>query len=825
MIVSVRIPTVSQISGQVRIETSNPFKVHINNLKPSVASSVLTTVSIWSPVVASGLKVVASAKLCTPVSAKLEIDLQSRQPSLRLSMEPQQKPVEWVKLETRPMTFTRQYRFPLTAYPAAQYKTIVNEEWNRVQNVREIQIVRKTEQIIEKVFGERIRIEGMWHRTPVNAPTYLPVCPFSGPNHFTIRSEPSEQLPKEWVLKVSGKMSQNAEQKIRSEPFEMEEEQLNIENYESDKAYEATIKTELYTQGSSQERKAEMETRISFSPNLRVLKAQNEIQVSPIPQLTQQKVKLCSSGSIQYPQAPQSFSELRGKSVVAQLKSTWGQGSCQEENKVEIKMAAKHTQKQQQELDQEPEYRAYSNQEECESRPERCSPVELEQAMKRAQELLEYTMEAKYNNVHPALKNATAKLFRSLKALYYWNTNEINFDVQNPRNTIRAQLTIDSRTRQFFNLTVKTPVENVTMTDVKLPVALYYPVSIRRSQSEIESSADLLENAIQGALPECRISSQRLQTFDRVSVRAPLSDCWTLLAKDCDSESEPTHAVLIKKIAQNSEQKAIKILSPEHTIVITPESASYDSLSVKVNGQKVSQEELPRNQHVQIKKDGQQIRVTLPKAGIRVHFDGYSAKVQMSPAMVGRQCGICGHYDGESQDEFRTPQNELVDDVRSFIQANTVKEGNCQFPQQLADIDSSSEELSYQPRWEQNSEEQNADSDEEQKSASASSEEEDREASVSPVQRLVTEEEGGKICISAEKVPRCPRDSVPQEWEEESRKVALKCLPRSHPEAHRFLNIARQQRQIPQEMQEELEKREASYTTEVSVPKRCQRQY
>jgi HEAT repeat protein len=829
IIVNIRVPTVSQISGQVRIETRNPFKLHLNNMKPSMAASVFTVVSVWTPIVSSGVKIIATAKVCTPVSAKVELDINARQPQLRLSVEPEAKSVEYIKIETRPMTWTRKYSFPLTAYPEAEYKTIVGEEWNRVMNVRDQSVVRKTEEIIQKVTGQRVRVEGTWHRTPVSAPKYLPVCPFSGPNHISIRSEASNEQPKEFVLQIAAEIKKGqAQDKIRSERFQMDSQEE--ESQEEQQAYETIIKSELFTKGAQKERKAEMETRISFSPSLRILQAESELQVSPIPELSQRKFKLCSRASVQYPRSAQSFSQLEGKRVVAQMKTTWGADNCQEENKVEIKMNAQHSQKQQEMWESEPEFSYWRREQDQEQNLEQYSPIQKQEALRKAQQLFQYNLEAKYSNIHPALKNATAKVFKAIKNYYYWNTQEINFDLENPANTIRAQMTIDPRNRQFFNLTVKTPVENVTMTDAKLPIQLLYPVSIRKVQSEIESQADFVENVMSPMLANCRLSSQRLQTFDQVSIRAPLSDCWTLLSKDCDNEAQPSYAVLVKKTSAESEQKAVKIITPQQTVQITPSGSRYGALKIKVNGKEISEEELPhREQQIQIEKseEEQMVKVALKEAGVRVQFDGYSVKVQMSPALQARQCGICGHYDNEVEDELRTPQNEIASDARRFIQAHTLKGEQCQFPENLQDIDSSSEELSWEPRWEQDGSRQDsqADSDEQDKSASASSEEWDREESVRPVQRHVVEEEGSKICVSSQKVPRCPRNAFPQQYEAEKRQVVFRCISRSHPQAHRILKIAREESQLPQWVEDEMKQQEEeAYTSDYSIPKRCSRQ-
>lgn len=43
---------------------------------------------------------------------------------------------------------------------------------------------------------------------------------------------------------------------------------------------------------------------------------------------------------------------------------------------------------------------------------------------------------------------------------------------------------------------------------------------------------------------------------------------------------------------------------------------------------------------------------------IVVRFDGYKAKIELGMEYKNQQCGICGHFDGETKGEFRMPDNE-----------------------------------------------------------------------------------------------------------------------------------------------------------------------
>jgi len=46
------------------------------------------------------------------------------------------------------------------------------------------------------------------------------------------------------------------------------------------------------------------------------------------------------------------------------------------------------------------------------------------------------------------------------------------------------------------------------------------------------------------------------------------------------------------------------------------------------------------------------VKVCLPEQQVKVYFDGHSVNVKMqTPAYMGRQCGICGNMDSDSNPE------------------------------------------------------------------------------------------------------------------------------------------------------------------------------
>lgn len=83
---------------------------------------------------------------------------------------------------------------------------------------------------------------------------------------------------------------------------------------------------------------------------------------------------------------------------------------------------------------------------------------------------------------------------------------------------------------------------------------------------------------------QCKANERRVKTFDGVAYHAPASECWTVLAKDCSSDS--TFAVLMKK---SEKQLRVKIVTQESTIELSRKTDN-ERVEVKIDGQQVKDE-------------------------------------------------------------------------------------------------------------------------------------------------------------------------------------------------------------------------------------------
>jgi hypothetical protein len=321
--------------------------------------------------------------------------------------------------------------------------------------------------------------------------------------------------------------------------------------------------------------------------------------------------------------------------------------------------------------------------------------------------------------VHPYAQNITGKFYRYLKHAFYWQADVNQIRVRNEDNTVRAKLTVEPLTHRFLNLTIRSPSETTKFTDIESKMPLPVPNSKTSFSSRFPTSNPFTryltgESRIYET-PICKVSSRQLETFDGVKYRAPITTCYSVLAKDCGNSETSKFAVLMKKLSPESEEKKVKILTKLHRIEIEPTGPSSQELKVIINGQQVlttstspssylnyndkleresssteSSEfndnsyetdsttlyEVTEHKHVvvRIQKVGSYVKCVLPEAGVRVYFDGYSCNVKMSQLYKSSQCGLCGQYDMETSNEFETagrkPSASLSHFFTSYLLTN-----------------------------------------------------------------------------------------------------------------------------------------------------------
>jgi hypothetical protein len=850
-----KMPTIASITGQVKLQMEpkdqiKRVKLHLT-IRPTVAAVKVVKVEAWTPIVNTGLKIVESVQVNLPVDTEIEIDTDKQSTEqLKIVVKTPKQMTRIVSLQSRPITYTRTWSKPVKTYPETEEKTIQGEEWDRVNTF--------DKEVGENALGLRMRVQGQWHRTPAKALAGTPRGPFAGNNHLQFYVAPGHQAPEAFVIKADAKLFERVEDRELTPEmdkfYETEEEQRFFKterdqereqepkrsfdkfdqyakSFRAQNPTQHQLNIKVETRGSPVQRKAQLALKTECSEEMRFCKWQLEIVRSPVPAGRYQESQpwtFQAKGQTLYPQMPRSLKELEelteeNQECTTKIDAEWGPQSRKDQF-VYVKIQATRSQKQI-ELQRRSLYQqVYDEQRE---QTDVFSPVQQYEQLLKAATLTQYKVQAEYN-VNAFVRNVTNKAFRMLQHYQLWNTEVAQVEVRNPEGRIHAHITVDPRNLQYVNVTVRMPNENVTITDMALPISIQ-PLNLCRGKSPVRSLTQLLKS-VTGRLTnqqnKCVVSSDRVQTFDEVKYRAPLTTCYSVLAKDCSGyDEQPKFVVMMKKLSQETEGKKVKIITQENVIELEAKQQRYESemetpVRVTINGKTVELDQtqtLRDHGHVvlRVEQQGMYVKVDLPEVDVQVYFDGFAATVKVSQMYRNAQCGLCGHFDGEQNDEFRTADNELTTDVEKFHRSFFHQDEECEINERVVDDE---KEYEYQPFvWEHEDEQEQYRRNDEER------DDEERQYLVKdkfeqrvqrPRQLTKVIESAHEICFSTKPVPECPSTTYATKFEEE-KKVSFACLPRSDPEAHTLYRIASQDKIV------QTEQLKASFVETVLIPQEC----
>jgi hypothetical protein len=857
---SFTIPTVAKLTGEIRT-TDNKLML---NLRPSMATTMVAKIEAWCPIVNSGLKVLKQAKVYCPIECDMEFDRDNRG-TLKLTYKPQDQKYDLLKITTRPVTYTRQWPKTLTQWEEPKEKTIVREEWNRVQKF--------DEDFGEKSLGVNFRLHGYWHRIPFKSVPGTPCSTLSGPNKLRLTVEPGYQMPEKVVVKMSGDFWRSVEDvdsmtpsfesfyksQMERDYFDTEDDYESYYNskldnlpeifkskstnpvkkmsqfyksYSAKKPMKTSLKVDIETQGSSIKRRCTIESQLKCGQKMRYCQFLMNVERTPIPERESEPWKFLLKSETLYPDTPYTISDVLGKKVICNVEAKWGPSSQPERRFCNVRIQGQHSKKHMDLILNNKKYRmclSTNMREECKRM---FSPVSQYEDILKASSLNKFKIDVDYD-LPVWMINATNKLYRTLKHKYFWQTDVNQINVRNPEKKIRCSLTLDPTSFQYLNVTVKTPEETCRIMDIPLPIPVR-PMNIKRHSSPVKSLPEMWTSlSSEYSMPMCKVNSERIETFDGVRYRVPFTDCYSVLAKDCSDE--PRFAVLIKKRSGSTEQKKLKIVTESHKIVINKRENVEDRFQVTVNGDEYTPTELEpivENGRVVLRceKVGSYLKITLPVAGIKVYFDGYAANIKMSRKYQNVQCGLCGHFDNEPDNEFLSADmNDLFDDLkgfhRSYLHTDDTNE-NCQVDDSVFNnMDN------YKYKWDDFDREQQRDSfyrmnnyvdyDQDRDSQESDNQEIDfgyllnDNVEQRPIDRTKVIEHGHELCFSKVPVPKCPRHTYPLTYEQ-PKKVVYCCLPRDDPQAEVYYRQSRRHRVV-----QEVSDLPSSFTETELIPESC----
>lgn len=799
LVMTAKMPTVAHITGQVKFELEPKNSERFTGLrvqlkaKPQIASTHVTRLEVLIPVGTVGIKLLQGGHLHTPIDAEIEFNWDKKM-EIKTNFKTPEDRKHIVHIMSRPVVFVREWPKEARQYPEAREVTVQlsnskfpNHEFERVY--------------FEKT-GLKMIVSGNYRR-PFEA-----LSAFGAENTMDIVIEPVEDAPKEIAtrLYVSAfeqteveeprllnqfydKQSEVFETEINTdyeqesrEPERRSEFQNQLRQVKKSKAYKHKIQMKVWTVGGAKEQEAEVEIRGNCDEQMRYCRVNMDIHRSPVEGESRQW-QMKSTAEWIYPQQPSSLKgmmEQPHREWTCVCHSKWG---SDEQNTVNLRIQG----------EQSPEQKIWMKRFDREQ-----NSLTQEQKLQEAAKLNQYKVDAEYQLTSEG-KYWMENIYSLFKSYNLFSTDVL--PKQNPAGRVQVKLTVEPATRQLCNLTVTTPTEQMSLRNVQMPFQLP-TANIRSSFGRIKSVRHIVKAAERQSRPECVVKTKEVQTFDEVFYRTPMTPCYSVLAKDCTEK--PEFAVLMKKVNKRGEEKKIKIISSD--VIITLEK-SEDKMIVKVNEKEVTDEEELEKVGV-TKRSENNYHIDVEQ--VAVQFDGYQANLKMSRLFKNKQCGLCGHYDGEKTNEFRRADNEEVEDIEEFSRSYLHKDDECEM-----DESEMSEKRNYKVLREETSSSEEEYLDKETRGQFTLPRPSNANL-LEPINRNRVLERGQKVCFSEKPVKMCPPQTKADK--NDKRDVTFKCIDRSEHLAQKLMRKARKE-DISEQLKELTEAE--TIEKEIRIPRTC----
>jgi hypothetical protein len=733
-----------------------------------------------------------------PLDVKLRADSKKVELKIRL---PQEKKVRFMAIHTLPITYTRQFDLQGRNHREPRVRSIQN--WALEHTQREHHSSEQKNNVIQ--------VDGHYHQ--ITEPKQILKALYTTENNVHFYYNPqNERTPKELTLRITGstfqKHSEHARPELDSfyssskgfkpiysedyEGMELEGDEDRRERlssyskkYSPSQAYKHQLRVEAEAKCGQKTHKVSAEIKGACDAQLKHCKVFVDAERTPLNGESQEWTMKTKIQTV----APEQLAEDEEPSkkqsrMLVQIDSEWG---ADKRSQMNVRLQAEPTKKTYWKGDSSDKWARFLN---------------------------KYDMVAEYK-LHSQQKQAIQRAYELVKAKLFWQLNTEDRRAEDT-DVVRATMIIDPVSRKYANISVQTPNERVRLESVELPVRAS-PYSLQGRHSNVRSIGHLIKKVSNYGGAECRADENRIRTFDGVAYKAPMSDCWHVLAKDC-SRDEPRFVVLMKK-TQEGETK-VKIMTPEDTVELSSKN-QQDTPAVKVNGKHIENEDELHEEDIEASYG----KVYVSKQGINVEFDGEEAKVKIGGMYKNLQCGLCGHYNDEEEDVFRMGNNERSASLKQFHKSYTLKNEECSesklnkfYEQQDSDefaVHRNSKGR-RQNQWFDSEEQQNSNSKESIEEWSWKDSSEKRSGKKSPIERTKVIEYQHRLCFSNEPVKRCPKGTSPDEDSQTKEvKVQFFCLDRNSVEARRLLRQVRKGENVDAEGQTQ------SFVEAVEQPTKC----
>ncbi|GMT35754.1 hypothetical protein PFISCL1PPCAC_27051, partial [Pristionchus fissidentatus] len=785
-----KMPTLLSVDG--KISASMEKRTLSLTVLPKVASTHIVHCETRSPLFSQGIKMIHSLTLQMPIEADLLVESNTRSTvSLKFRL-PEKESTRVLRVQSRPVTYIR-HENKQNKYDHSIEKTVylVNEPRSEIDRVYG-----------EEVLGLRFAVRGNIHRRMVEKMENGVSPVFIGENDMEMRMEKTESTPTEYSIRVSFdsiEKKQNMNEDIELDSFypsdhshfnvhhdEKREKSRRVEMNEyirtlsSSPVYSHRVHVTLDTKGSSIERRASGELRTMCEESLSYCKMTVSLSRSPLFKGEKREWEMTSTLQTLVPLRMISVEEMeeqKHREILALLSTKWGS-----DEKKTVTLRAQ--------MDQSRDLINYID---------RLMEKKSISSIEKATRLNQINLSVDYNLPHETIVQF-ARLSTLIKSLYplSYTMESTDETSMTKEGRLLARLTVEPQTWRYANFSMETPRERLTLSSIRLPVRPTW-FSLSKKESYLRTFS-----------PVCTVSSSRISTFDEIIYRAPLTTCYSVIAKDCSEE--PKFAVLLKKIETKGEEKKMKMITRDYTIECEMRN---EKMEVTVDG-KIIKDNKMNNYGLEKRGDV----VIFENSDIFVKFDGFKAEIKMNELYKAKQCGLCGHYDGEKKGEFRKADDYETEDLEEFHRSFLLKNEECEMEEEklkekknYKKFDYSSEEKEYN-EYETEKKEYNEYETEKKEKKEYNYDMEDNET-LEPVEKTRVIEYSHRLCFSKTPVFECPKKTLEkEEKKEEFVKVHFACLDRSSSEARRLLRESRREILSIDELPN-------SFVESIRIPKTC----
>jgi len=691
-----------------------------------------------------------------------------------------QMPTEEIRLfnvQSRPVTFYRIWPAKSGVFVEAEEKTMIVEETTTPLKEKAIRIVDPFTQM-------NVNIDAHWHQSPLT-PNQKLIGDWllSGENAFELKIQPTAQTSKivKLSLDVLSKKSESHNVKLpdfetmfgehtkqmfkHADKDEMKliRDQIKMAASRLNNFFQITLKAESLQGADSHEAKVDLKTICDDRKVLCILNTDIDID---------NEWSLKTMAHISKPELRGIVSGFPTQHLVAKWET--GFGSTQK-NTISMNLYGRPSQNKIQEL------KKWFN-------------TEVEKSTLRQDELFDsaprvvkpndfiFVVE---NKLSSGWEHVMHKLYMFLNVMPFANVNIperslLEAEAGKPKQIMMARFVYDNEA----NLTVSVPTRgNLEINWDDLPKSSSY-------ETKSKNFYDLLRSS-ENTEAECSIKrGQYIKSFDGKSYKLPMTTCYTILAKDCTET--PRFALMAKRMYHDKDDLKIKFMTQKKTYELF---RTNNKMVVKVDGMLVLESDFEKYGIYKIaNEDIYELRCDYTSASVR--FDGFNIMVRIADEYMNRQCGVCGHYNGDRKDEFRMHNNEETDDLREFHKSYLYRGEECE-PSALEALEKESSEENEKKSY-------RMDFNEEMEKP-----QEDREVEL--IRKTHVVEKFDDICFSKKPIEQCPEGSSPSETRKI--KVEYHCLKRSSFAAQKMLKELREMNTI------EVER--SNYERQVHVPRNC----